>query len=201
MDLFLPIIGVLIIFLCLLSFFIPTTKQLREKTQKFTGLGVTMEISILTVFVLMGFILSLSSFFLQYQQYLDRKEAQRNLIQSKDNEIKDRDQTIKNLQVELEELKTPDYVLNLELQSDSKNGEVSLDPNDFEGEYKIGDSEAERAKVESGNGFRTFKIIVKKFQRDAVLRYVRLIHSKSKRKWERQNFSRSEITCPLAEVK
>ena len=200
MEVFLPIIGVLIIFLCLLSFFFPTTKSLREKTQKFTGLGVTMEISILTVFVLMGFILSLSSFFLQYQQYLDRKEEQRNLGLSKDNDIKQRDQTIQSLQKELDELKSPDYVLNLELENNPAKSEISSDPNDFECKYKIGDSGEEQAKVETGNGFKAFKITVKKFQQDAVLRYVRLTNSKAKRTWQRENFSRSEITCPLAEV-
>jgi hypothetical protein len=56
-----PILGVVIIFLCLVAYFIPATRQIGKKNQIFEGAGVRMQVSILTVFVLMGFALSLTS--------------------------------------------------------------------------------------------------------------------------------------------
>lgn len=68
----LVIAGLLIIFVCLVMVFIPQIKDFLTKPQEFTldKLGVSMKVSILTVFVLMGFVLSLSSFALQWRGYV-----------------------------------------------------------------------------------------------------------------------------------
>ena len=69
----LVIAGVLIIFACLLAAVIPSPlKEFTTKLQEFnfSKLGISMRVSILTVFVLMGFILSLSSFALQWRGYV-----------------------------------------------------------------------------------------------------------------------------------
>jgi len=68
---FLVIAGILIIFVCLVAMFLPHIKVFITKPQEFNSkmLGIRMRVSILTVFVMMGFILSLSSFALQWQGY------------------------------------------------------------------------------------------------------------------------------------
>ena len=72
LNFWLVIAGLVIIFFCLAAFFIPNIKDLITKPQEFTldKLGVSMRVSILTVFVLMGFVLSLSSFALQWRGYV-----------------------------------------------------------------------------------------------------------------------------------
>src|SRR5258708_7477604 len=71
LNFWLVIAGLAIIFLCLLTVFLPHIKDFITRPQEFelSKLGVNMKVSILTVFVLMGFVLSLSSFALQWQGY------------------------------------------------------------------------------------------------------------------------------------
>jgi hypothetical protein len=74
LNAWLVIAGLLIIFFCLLTVFLPNIKVFITKPQEFnlSKLGVSMKVSILTVFVLMGFILSLSSFVLQWRNYVQQ---------------------------------------------------------------------------------------------------------------------------------
>ena len=69
---YLVIAGIVIIFACLLMVLIPKIKDLITLPQELnlSRLGISMKISILTVFVLMGFVLSLSSFALQWRGYV-----------------------------------------------------------------------------------------------------------------------------------
>jgi len=88
LNFWLVIAGILIIFFCLLAVFVPNVKSLLTSPQEFSGLGVNMRVSILTVFVLMGFILSLSSFALQWRGFMTREEAYKEDIRRLDFENK-----------------------------------------------------------------------------------------------------------------
>ncbi len=72
LNFWLVIAGILIIFICLFTLFVPHIKDRLSKPQEFNldRLGVSMKVSILTVSVLMGFVLSLSSFALQWRGYV-----------------------------------------------------------------------------------------------------------------------------------
>jgi hypothetical protein len=88
LNFWLVIAGILLIFLCMLALFVPHVKSLLTKPQEFSGLGVNMRVSILTVFVLMGFILSLSSFALQWQGFMTRENDYKNKIGALESEKK-----------------------------------------------------------------------------------------------------------------
>ena len=100
LNFWLVIAGLAIIFLCLLTVFLPNIKEFITRPQEFnlSKLGVNMKVSILTVFVLMGFVLSLSSFALQWQGYgkqvaeSDRKiiELQARIRQKEEEEVRSR---------------------------------------------------------------------------------------------------------------
>jgi hypothetical protein len=72
LNFWLVIAGIAIIFFCMLMVFVPRMKDFITKPQEFNlnPIGVSMKVSILTVFVLMGFVLSLSSFVLQWRGYV-----------------------------------------------------------------------------------------------------------------------------------
>jgi hypothetical protein len=88
LNFWLVIAGILLIFLCMLALFVPNVKSLLTKPQEFSGLGVNMRVSILTVFVLMGFVLSLSSFALQWQGFMARESDFKNKIATLESEKK-----------------------------------------------------------------------------------------------------------------
>lgn len=84
LNFWLVIAGIVIIFMCMLAVFVPHIKEFITRPQEFnlSKLGVNMKVSILTVFVLMGFILSLSSFALQWQGYVRQAaESDRTILE------------------------------------------------------------------------------------------------------------------------
>lgn len=57
---FLPLLGMGIVVFCVLSFFFPYGEKLKGKIQKIKGFGVDLEVSVLTLFIIIGVILSFS---------------------------------------------------------------------------------------------------------------------------------------------
>jgi hypothetical protein len=64
----LTLLGALLLLACLALVFTPLGNRLKTP-QKIKGFGVDLEVSVLTVFVLIGFILSLSTFYMQLRDY------------------------------------------------------------------------------------------------------------------------------------
>lgn len=77
-NIILPLIGLGILVLCMLSFFFRYGDKLKGKTQKIKGFGVDMEVSVLTVFILVGILLSFSGVYLRVKDYEKNLEAARN---------------------------------------------------------------------------------------------------------------------------
>ncbi|HEX8773110.1 MAG TPA: hypothetical protein VF735_05855 [Pyrinomonadaceae bacterium] len=94
LNFWLVMAGILIIFICLIAMFVPNVKALITRPQEFNGLGVSMKVSVLTVFVVMGFVLSLSSFALQWQGYVSREIEYKNkigVLETERNELRERE--------------------------------------------------------------------------------------------------------------
>ena len=96
----LVIAGLVIIFFCLLTVFLPNIKDFITKPQEvnLSRLGVSMKVSILTVFVLMGFVLSLSSFALQWRGYVRQADESAEKIAELNGAIKQLENRIKEEQ-------------------------------------------------------------------------------------------------------
>lgn len=124
LNFWLVIAGLLIIFFCLASVFIPHIKALVTSPQEFSGLGVNMKVSILTVFVLMGFILSLSSFALQWRGFMARESSYQERI---------RELEIEQKESQERELRSRKFNMSVEFKPKGLN-EV-LDPTDWKCVY------------------------------------------------------------------
>ncbi len=66
-NLVLPIVGVGIICLCIASFFHPFGQRFKETKQVIRGFGLDLEISVLTLLLLMGFAMAFAGVYLQVQ--------------------------------------------------------------------------------------------------------------------------------------
>ena len=90
-----PLLGVAIIVFCLLSFVFPYGERFKDKIQKIKGFGVDLEVSVITLFILIGVILSFTSIYLQLKDYQNQLAsaktevlaAQKALVQSQKMEI------------------------------------------------------------------------------------------------------------------
>ena len=79
----LPLLGIVIIVVCLLSFIFPYGQRFKDKTQKIKALGVDMEVSVLTLFVIAGVAMASSGVYLRlkdYERQLRSAEANANAM-------------------------------------------------------------------------------------------------------------------------
>ena len=65
----LPLLGAGIIVFCVFSFLLPYGSKFQGKIQHIKGFGVELEVSILTLFVIVGLILSSTGLYLQLKDY------------------------------------------------------------------------------------------------------------------------------------
>ena len=64
-----PGIGCIIILVCLLSFFSSFGDKFKDKTQKIKGFGIDLEVSVLSLFILVGVALSFAGIYLNVMNY------------------------------------------------------------------------------------------------------------------------------------
>ncbi len=190
LNFWLVIAGLLIIFFCLVSVFVPNIKALVSSPQEFSGLGVNMRVSILTVFVLMGFILSLSSFALQWQGFKTREHAYNETI----SRLK-----IEKEQAEERELRSRKFNINLALKPQGLNEELySKEWECFyflaERQDKPPDMKPHTAKVVVAKDGKSLKVFLEGLTQEAFIYSIKL-----KRKTDGKVWSVTGVT-PLSEV-
>lgn len=123
----LVIAGLVIIFFCLVTVIIPNF--IKPQEFNLTRPGISMKVSILTVFVLMGFVLSLSSFALQWRGYVREvgESAQK---------IAELNDTVKQLKTKIEEKQQEDlrarkFDMGILLKPKGENSYISYKLNPF----------------------------------------------------------------------
>ena len=90
-DLVFPILGILIIILCVSSFFFPFGQRFKEGKQVIRGFGLDLEISVLTLLLLIGFVMTFTGVFLHFsgREVAELKQDKRQL-EGKLEELRDR---------------------------------------------------------------------------------------------------------------
>jgi predicted membrane protein len=171
--LFIPLLGFGIIIFCILSFFLPYGEKFKGKIQKIKGFGVNLEISIFTLFIIIGVILSLTGVYLQITDY----EQQLNNSKKEEEAAK----------IALAQANKMEMRVVVSLEGVSENDMPKLE--DVKCKYFLPGSDRHiEADVIKGVAQGTFKIILKDVtSRTHVLRLV-LEDNATNRKWEKMNF-------------
>lgn len=172
-----PLIGIGIIIFCILSFIFPFGRRFKDKVQKIKGFGLDIEVSILTLIILIGFIFSFTGIYLNTRAYEDE-------IVNKDKQLSsERAKSIRLLE-EIERLEKKDisWLLNLESDNVPKMPEL----NNIVCKYKIrigrGYKDVE-PKVEEGKKNDQFQITFKDITNETVVWKVELRDIKNNTKW------------------
>lgn len=79
-SIILPVLGVVIILVILVFFILPCGNNFKDRTLKFKGFGMDMEVSVLALFVLMGVVLALTG------NYIRITESEKNQLLQKSQE-------------------------------------------------------------------------------------------------------------------
>jgi Na+-transporting NADH:ubiquinone oxidoreductase subunit NqrC len=95
-DIILPLLGIVIIIFSVLSFFFPYGEKFVDKIQKIKMFGVDMEVSILTLFIVVGVMMSFSGIYLHISNYeekiikanIEKEKAEFALAEAKKMEMK-----------------------------------------------------------------------------------------------------------------
>lgn len=176
-KIFFPLIGIGIILFCLLSFIFPFGRKFKNKVQKIKGFGVDIEVSVLTLFILIGFILSFIGLFLNIKSYEDSIKDMNKKILSIKTENKMLSETIKG-----KEKMEINVLLNLEIKDNDEPPEIDQ----LKCEYYLnvqGKKVSIECKVGDGVANDQFQITLKDITRDITIWKIVLTEKSTNKKW------------------
>lgn len=171
--LFITILGFGIIIFCILSFLFPYGEKFTGKIQKIKGFGVDLEISILTLFIIIGVILSSTGVYFQIKDY------EKQLINAKNNE-----EVAKKRLAEAEKM---EMRMVVSLEEVSENDMPKLE--DVKCKYFLpGSDKPIEADVIKGVSSGSFKIIFKDV--NSMTHVIKLVleDNATNRKWVKMYF-------------
>ena len=195
LNFWLVIAGILIIFLCFVSLFLPATQTLREKTQEFTGLGVSMRVSIITVFVLMGFILSLSSFAIQWKGYVEQAQKFEQDRDELNNKILLLKAQIDDQNEQAKRMKVLDVGILLRPNFENADHSQILKADEWRCEYRIAGAPGQppsptvNTPVMRGPGGNTLRLFIKNVTPETKFDEIKLINTKNNKVLSNGSFS------------
>lgn len=167
-DLVLPFLGVVLIVFSILSFFLPYGEKIKGKIQKIKAFGVDVELSVLTLIILVGLILSFTGMYVQIQDY----DNQLNLAKA--------DQLA--LQKALE--RAQKFQVNVLLTLEDVTADDMPKPDDLECEYHImGEEQPVKVRVNEGYAFHEFRITLTDITTKTAIRSLILKDLSTNRKW------------------
>lgn len=178
---YLSIFGVLVLLICITLIFTQRATPLRTP-QRIKGFGVELEISVLTLLVLVGFVLSLSSIYMQvsgYQQQVISSQKQLALL----------DIEIALARKQLEAAKKIDMTVYVKL---ADNSGLSNQPRlgDLTANYYLrGQADKPiQADISRGIEANSYSVLFKNLTPDTYVESLEVADAKTNRVWVKTNF-------------
>lgn len=186
----LPVLGIMILAFCLLSFFFPYGERFKEKTQKIKGFGIDLEISLLTLLVIVGMVLCATGIYPQIAGYEGR-------IASANEEARKAKAETDVVREALERSRIMRIQPLVTLEGVDATGMPNL--MDLKCKYFLprGDTPRE-AVVSPGYASNQLKVTLEDVSADTVIRSLILVDLASQRRWWIENIAPLE---PLYQLK
>lgn len=172
-------IGIAVVLFCMLAYIFPYGERFRDKTQKIKGFGLDLEVSVLTVFILIGFVFTFSGILLQIRGYDDQ-------LKKLEEARLERDARIAHMQLDIERLQKMEIHALVTLEGVDPGAFSRL--SDLECEYTLsGRGEPQKADISKGDG-NSIQVTLKDVTRETHIRRLVLEDRGSNSKWEYVNF-------------
>lgn len=169
----LPIFGIGIVVFCILSFIFPYGSKFKEKTQKIKGFGLDLEVSVLTLFIIVGVIMSFIGVYLQIKNYEQQLDNSRRGEEA--------------AKIALEQARKREITFVVTLEDVSENDMPKLE--DTQCKYLLfGSDKPVRVDVTKGYRSDQFKIILRNLKSDAHIARLELEDLFANRKWIKESF-------------
>jgi hypothetical protein len=172
--------GILIVLFCISSFVFPYGQNFTGKTQKIRGLGLDLEVSILTLLIIIGFVLIFfgGGIWLQLRginEQLDSLKAEKVKAESR----------VNDLQEKLDRANSMELVAFIRLEDVDESN--APDTNAVECLYETSTGKGGNADVSVAPASGAFKIAVREITRDTAITDLIFRTKDKKRRWKAAN--------------
>jgi hypothetical protein len=170
------ILGIVIVIFCILSFILPYGQNFREKTQKIQGFGVNLEVSVVTLLLIIGFVFIFfgSGIWLQLRSIDTR-------LKSLEADKASADARVRDLQERLDRQSPIDLVAFIKLKGvDAQPPDV----NSVDVVYETATGRGGPVDISAAPASGAFKIAIRDFTRDTMITNIILKTKDGKRRWK-----------------
>jgi hypothetical protein len=174
----LPLIGIVVVLFSLVAFVAPFGTNLKDKTQRIKGFGLDLEVSVLTLFVLIGLTLSLSGIYLITRDY----EAKLNELSEYRVKLARAEEDFSRA---LAQARQFDVTALLKLEDDGNHP----DPADLRCGLRLFIGPTRPLTVEAGIKAGQYSVTIHSITQETVIRALECQHTKTKRQWILEQFN------------
>ena len=176
--------GIGIVLFCISAYIFPYGNKFRDKVQTIKGFGVDLQVSVLTVFILMGFVLTFSAVFLQLKGYQDQ-------LKKLEDERTQKSAAIEHMQKQLEQMRKLEVRALVTLEGLDLKSYTQLSP--FECKYLLpGQERAFKADVSEGflneGAEPTIEITLRDITAETHVKRLTVQDKDHRYKWVLENF-------------
>lgn len=182
-----PILGFGIIIFCILSFFFPYGDKFKGKIQKIKGFGVDLQISIFTLFIIIGATLVLTGIYLYMEDYEKQLSEAENKVETAINKEKEAIIKEREARNELASAGKIDLRIVVKLEGIEENDMPDIKKVKFE-YFVPGSDQPIAADVLPGPEIKSFKIILNDVSSATYITKLVLHEENTGRKWGKVNF-------------
>jgi hypothetical protein len=169
------VLGIVIVIFCVLSFILPYGQNFRDKTQKIQGFGLNLEVSVLTLLLIIGFVFIFFGSGIWFQlRSIDTR------LKSLEADKASADARVRDLQERLDRQSPMDLVAFIKLKS--QNGPPP-DMNSVDVLYETATGRGGPVDVSLAPASGAFKISIRDFPRDTTVTNLIAKTKDGKRKW------------------
>jgi len=182
--------GIALLLLCIAILVTPLGKRFSEKTQKIQGFGLNLEVSVLTLLVLISVALLTSGIWFQLQ------DVSRQIKQLEEDKKK-AEQDYKRAQEQLENAQQLSLIAFAKLDGVNDVSQIKSDIQAFSCSYTNTAGEDEKCRLELSEGLNKVKIVFLDLRRDTIVRSVTVTNTRTHEKWvhrEEHRWLQPEIT-------
>lgn len=170
------VLGIVIVVFCIFSFILPYGQNFREKTQKIQGFGLNLEVSVITLLLIIGFVFIFFGSGIWFQlRSIDTR------LQSLETDKANADARVRDLQERLDRQSPIDLVAFIKLKG---RNAPPLDVNSVDVLYETATGRGGRVDVSAAPASGAFKIAIRDFTRDTTMTNLIVRTKDGKRQWK-----------------
>ena len=186
-DVVFPILGIGIILFCILSFVFSYGEKVRDKIQKIEAFGIHLEVSLLTVFLIIGLVLLFTRVYLGVIDYKGELERYKGELEHYKSEFEKAKRDIKNLSESLN--LTQNYRISPIIKLQGRGADNMPKPDEVDCRYyQSGKTDPTPVDVVGGPGSNLLRLELSGIKLNTFIQRLEIEESDSGNIWSLEDF-------------